>query len=197
VVATSCPRCGAPIAPGAGFCTYCGFALAGSSPPLSSSTGAAPPTAPRGGPSTPYYGGPSRPPRQRSSLLTILVLVIVVLLVVGVVAYFFLPSSAPPVQVGYIVIYSPHDVCGLNLTPPGAYYGFNSSTGANQTFDFLVPNYNATACVVRGVSTNTSGFSITYAQVPLPIGGSGNASMNISIVSPSSPFTGNLNLILR
>ncbi len=128
-------------------------------------------------------------------------MVLVLLLVGGVVAYLFLPSSNPPVQVGEIVVFAPNDVCGLNIDPKVAYYGFNSSTGANQTFDFPIPNYNASACTVHGVTTNTTGFAITYAQTPLTIPGSGsnpgstNASMNITIISPSSSFSGTLSLI--
>lgn len=153
------------------------------------------------GPTVAYPGSP--PPRRHSRLLIIVVVVVVVILVVGVVAYLFLPGPAPAVQVGYIFVYAPDDVCGLNQSPPIAFYGFNSSTGANQTLDFPMPNYNATACMVRGVSTNTTGFMITYAQVPLTIGGSPhgpgstNASLNITIISPSSSFSGNLSLVLR
>jgi hypothetical protein len=131
--------------------------------------------------------------------VTVVVVVIVLLLGAGIVASLFLISPPPPVQVEEIAIYSPNNVCGLNVNGI-AYYGFNSSTSANQTLDFPVPNYNSTSCTVHGVTTNTTGFSITYAQVPLtiPAGnaqGSVNASMNVTIISPPSSFSGVLNLI--
>jgi hypothetical protein len=200
---TNCPACGAPVAAGSGFCTYCGASLTGPSSPLPAASGLIPPPPPSMGPSSPYAGGPSRPVRRRSAVLIALVVVVVIVLVAGGLAFFLLPSSTPPVQIAYIVIYAPDNVCGLNLNPPVAYYGYNSSTSANLTLDFPMPNYNATACIVHGVSTNTSGFSVPYAQVPLTIGGSPSGpgsttgSMNITIVSPSSSFSGNLDLILR
>jgi len=126
----------------------------------------------------------------------VLVIVVVVFLVAGVVGYLFLYAGPPPVRVGEIDIYSPDDVCGLHAVP--VYFaGFNSSTGASQVYDFGMPNFNGSACTVRTVTTNTTGFSVSGAQVPLTILAGANASLNVTIQSPSSPYTGNLALILE
>ena len=104
------------------------------------------------------------------------------------------PLSPPPVQVGAINIWAPDNVCGLNANP--IYYsGFNGSTGAAQAVDFEIPNFNGSLCTVAGVTTNTSGFALSQIEIPLPIPAEGNASMNITITSPSSSFSGDLNLV--
>jgi hypothetical protein len=139
---------------------------------------------------------PSSPPprRHRARVILVVVLVVMVILIAVVaVAYFLFP--APPIQVGAINIWAPDNVCGLNSNP--IYFdGFNGSTSATQTLDFGMPNFNATNCTVVGVTTNTSGFTLSQIQVPLLIPAEGNASMNITIQSPSSPYTGNLDLVL-
>jgi len=123
------------------------------------------------------------------------VIVVVLIVVVAVVAFSFFLAPPPPVQVGYINIWAPDNVCGLN-TNPISFYGFNSSTGASQTLDFGMPNYNATACTIATVTTNSTGFSLSGIQAPLTIAGGATGSMNITITSPSSDFSGNLNLVL-
>jgi hypothetical protein len=129
-------------------------------------------------------------------VVLIVVVVIVVLLLVVLVAIPYLePSSPPPVQVGYINIWAPDNVCGLNANPI-SFYGFNSSTGAVQTLDFGMPNYNTTLCTIVGATTNTTGFSLSAIQVPLAVPGNGTGSMNITITSPSSSYTGDMNLVL-
>ncbi len=125
------------------------------------------------------------------------VVIVVLLLIVGVVAIagFYAPPTSP-VEVAAINIYSPDNVCGLNSNP--IYYdGFNGSTGQVQIIGFTMPNYNGSACTIRAVTTNTTGFTLSAIQVPLVIPGDGNASMNISVTSPSSSFSGYLNLIMR
>lgn len=124
----------------------------------------------------------------------ILVIVVVIVIIIAVVAVAYLLFPAPPVQVQAINIWAPDNVCGLNSNP--IYYdGYNSSTGAVQTLDFGIPNFNATGCTVVDVTTNSSGFSISDVQVPLSIPGGGTGSMNITITSPSSAFTGSMNLV--
>jgi len=139
---------------------------------------------------------PARPPRRRSRLLVVIVIVVVLLFVVGVLATDLYAPPTSPVQVAAINIYSPDNVCGLNVNP--IYYdGFNGSTGAVQTLDFPMPNYNGSACTIRAVTTNTTGFTLSAIQVPLVIATDGSASMNITVTSPSSSFSGYLNLIMR
>jgi hypothetical protein len=123
------------------------------------------------------------------------VVVVVLLLVGGVFAFLALTAPTPPVQVAEIDLWAPDNVCGLNSNP--SYFdGFNSSTGANQTFEFYMPDYNSTACTIHGVTTNTSGFALTGVQVPLTIPGGENSTLNITITSPPSTFSGDLRLVL-
>jgi hypothetical protein len=124
------------------------------------------------------------------------VILVVVILVGGAITLLFVFSPGPPVQVNNINLWAPDNVCGLNSNP-SYFSGFNGSTGQNQSIDFGIPNYNSSTCTVVGVSTNTSGFILSMIQVPLTIPGNGTGSMNISIQSPSSSFTGNLNLVFR
>lgn len=118
------------------------------------------------------------------------------ILVIGAVAYAYLAVPKPPVQVQNIYIWSPDNVCGLNSDP--IYYpGFNSSTGANQTLDFYMPNHNSTGnpCTIKKVVTNSTGFMLYNVQVPLTIPYKGTVQMNITIRSPTTSFNGNLNLV--
>lgn len=194
-----CPGCGAPVAPGAAFCTYCGATLpTAPTAPLASTV---PPWSTGPVPAAPGYpfapiASPPHPPKRRSRLIVAVVVVVVVLLVVGVIAFIFLASPAPPVQVEDIFVYSPDNVCGLEFT--GVYYqGFNGSTGENQTLEFGVENYNSTSCTVHVITTNTTGFKLYHPQVPRKIGPGATEPLNITIISPSTKFVGNLNLIFR
>src|SRR5271170_3037728 len=179
---STCPSCGASLVPGAGFCSYCGAAIPIPSAPLPSSGGFDSPPMASAGPSMPY--APAPPPQRRRRWRLIIVVAVVLILVIGFLACAYVES--PQVAVGAILIWAPDNVCGLNSNP--IYYsGFNDTTSNTQTIDFGVPNYNATPCTVVGVATNTSGFSLSNVQVPLSIPGMGNASMNITITTPSSP----------
>jgi hypothetical protein len=125
----------------------------------------------------------------------ILVVVVVVVLVIGVIGFLLLTPTGPPIQVGAINIWAPDNVCGLNANPI-YFYGFNGSTGQVQEIDFGMPNYNTTACTIKSVTTNTTGFTLSDVQVPLTIPGNATSySMNITITSPSSSYNGDLNLV--
>ncbi|MGP8078057.1 MAG: zinc ribbon domain-containing protein [Thermoplasmata archaeon] len=191
-----CPTCGAPVSPGAGFCAYCGASLPGPAPAPLRFAGMPPSAVPPGGAPPPYFPAHPPSPRRRSRLLIGLVILVVLLLVVGVIGFAFLIDRPPPVQVLNINIWSPDNVCGLNSTL--IYFGgYNSSKGANETVEFKMPNYNSSACDVRRVSTTTPGFVLYDVQVPRTIPPGVWAPLNITIKSPSSPFSGNLNLFLR
>ncbi|MGD0589078.1 MAG: hypothetical protein ABSA63_09870 [Thermoplasmata archaeon] len=136
---------------------------------------------------------PAPPPRRRHRRLVIAVIVVVVVLIVAVVAVDYF--EMPPVQVAYVYVWAPDNVCGLNANAI-EFPGYNGSTGASQTLDFLMPNYNTSTCTVVSATTNSSGFSLSEIQVPLSISAGGTASMNITITSPSSDFSGNMNLVL-
>jgi len=121
--------------------------------------------------------------------------VIILVVIVAVIALAYYLTPAPAIQVNAINIWAPDNACGLNSNP--VYFdGFNGSTNATQTFEFGMPNFNATTCTIASVTTNTSGFSLSQIQVPLSIGANATGSMNITITSPTSPFSGNLNRVL-
>lgn len=126
-------------------------------------------------------------------MIVILVAVIVVVAALGVYAYY------TTVDVTALNIYAPDNVCGLNL--PGIYYtGFNASTGSTFPLSLYVPNNNSTACTLRGVTTNTSGFSVEDVQLPGPIpgnttGGPFNGTLNLTLTLPGSRYSGAVNLI--
>lgn len=195
MAARYCSSCGAPLVAGSQFCSYCGTAVPGA-PASAASAPPIPPAPSYGGPPTPYAPPPSRPRRSAGRLLVIIVVVFIVLILVGALAYvFILAPKPPPIQVGAINIWAPDNACALNANP--IYFaGWNGSTGQVQTIDFGMPNYNTTACTLRSVTTNTTGFLLSAIQVPLTIPGNGTGSMNITITSPSSSFDGDLNLVM-
>ncbi len=137
---------------------------------------------------------PAQRPRSRARLVLVVILVVVIL-IVAVVAVAYLLFPAPAIQVQAINIWAPDNVCGLNTNPIG-YYGYNSSTSATQTLDFGMPNFNSTSCTIESATTNTTGFVLSDVQVPLTIPGNETVSMDITITSPGSPFTGTLNIVL-
>lgn len=192
---STCPHCGAPLPAGASFCSFCGATVGSSTgAPLASAPNAPPPfPAP---PPTPYAPASPPPRRSRARLVVVVILVVIVLFVAILAAAYFL-FPAPPIQVSAIYVYAPDNVCGLGL-PQNAiyYYGYNGSTGAAQTLEFEMPNYNATACTIVGAATNSSGFSLSNVQVPLTIPGNGDSTMNITITSPTSSYSGSMNLVL-
>jgi zinc-ribbon domain len=194
VQSLSCPSCGAPVGSGALYCTYCGTPIQAPSAPLPSA-GAPAGGFPAGPPTAPYAFPPAAPSgRRRSRRLIVVVLVVVILLIATVVAYELLPPAEPQIQVAEIDVWAPDNVCGLNATP--IYYdGYNSSTNAAVELGLSVPNFNSTACTVTSVTTNSTGFSLSAVQVPLTIPASGNGSMNLTLTSPGSSFSGNVNLV--
>jgi hypothetical protein len=192
--ASFCPGCGAPVVAGAQFCSYCGTPIPGGTPPLASSGGPVSSSFPPPGPAA-SYGQPPPPTHRRHTWVILAVVLVVIILIGAVAAVDYFEVKPPPIQVGFIVVYAPDNVCGLNANPI-AFYGFNSSTSAAQALDFGMPNYNASACTIHGASTNTTGFSLSAIQVPVSIPGNGTGSMNITITPPKSPYSGNMNLIL-
>jgi hypothetical protein len=142
------------------------------------------------------YGQP--PPRRRRTGVVIAVIVVVLILIVGLFAVAYLLAPASPISVTYINIWAPDNVCGFLTSPDGnpvSYYGFNGSTGQVQTVQFPIPNFNTTTCTVNNAISNTTGFSLSSVQVPLVIPGNGTGLMNMTITSPSSDFSGNLNIV--
>ncbi len=187
--AQSCPSCGAPIAPGSAFCAYCGASLASAGPaagaPLSSMTPPAPPPAPNLGPA------PGSRPR-RSRRLVILVIVVVVIVIFAAIIYE--AETAPVVNITSINVYAPDNVCGLN-TNPIYYEGYTDSPGASDPLALQIENFNNTACTLRGVTTNTTGFTLSDVGVPITVPAVGNNTLNLTLNLPSSGYNGVVNLI--
>ncbi|HTZ61416.1 MAG TPA: zinc ribbon domain-containing protein [Thermoplasmata archaeon] len=187
-----CPNCGAPLTPGASFCSFCGTAVPmGGTAPLPS--GGAP-NAPPAYPPVPAYA-PAAPPRRARGRLVIAVILVVVLLIVAVIAVAYFLFPAPAIQVQAINIWAPDNVCGLNANPI-YFFGYNGSTGSVVSLVLGMPNFNTTTCTIESAVTNSSGFTLSGVGTPLTIPGSGTGPMNVTITSPSSPFTGTINLVL-
>ena len=124
----------------------------------------------------------------------VVVIVIILLVVTLVGVHELLITPPPPIQVDNVYMWAPDGACGLDSTP-NQNGGFNSSTSAVVTLVLVVPNFNSTACTIKGISTNTTGFALGAVRVPVTISGHGNATVNLTVTSPSSSFTGNLNLV--
>jgi len=125
------------------------------------------------------------------------VVVVVVILVVSVLAYALLASTpSSPIQVSEIAIWAPDNVCGLRANPL-FFDGYSASTTENDSFQLYGwQNYNSTPCTIHSVTTNTTGFTLSDIQLPPTIpGGDQNASLNLSITTPGSSYSGPLNLV--
>lgn len=201
-----CAHCGGSNPDSAGFCQYCGNPLTGSAPsPLPSVT--PPPPPPPMGWSGTGAGGPP-PPRRRTlgrTLLIILVVFVVAILVVGVVSYLLVPSPANVTVTG-INFQSPDNACGLNgATDPNWY---NTTTGSSFELSYYISGVNVTynisghpvngtaACEISSVSTTTSGFSISGANVPLAIAANSTESLSFTVNPPGSAFTGVMTIVI-
>ncbi len=125
----------------------------------------------------------------------ILVVVVVVILVIAGIAVYAYETSTPPVQVQYINIWAPDNVCGLNTNPIG-FGGYNSSTSASEPLELEMPNFNTTSCRISTLTTNTTGFTLSQVEVPLTLPGNATVGLNLTIQSPGSAFNGLLNLVL-
>jgi hypothetical protein len=120
----------------------------------------------------------------------------VVVVAAAGLAFLLLVPAAPSVQVGAIDIWAPDDVCGLG-TNSIYYQGYNTTTGESISLELYVPNYNASSCTVSHVTTNTSGFTLSGVQTGVVVPAHGNSTLNLTIGSPGSSFSGTLNLVFH
>jgi zinc-ribbon domain len=195
MAASFCPKCGAALPPGAQFCAFCG-----SPAPNLGGAGTAPAPLPSAGPTPPPYPPyptmePNRPsPSRRRRGLVIAIVVVVLIAIIGGLAFYEL--TAPIVDVNEFLVWAPDNVCGLN-EPNNliAYQGFNDSPGVTDYFQFEVPNYNTSECNLVSVSTNTSGFTVSDATVPLSIASQGTGTLSLNLTLPGSAWSGNVNLV--
>ena len=192
-----CVGCGAPLAAGAQNCSYCGRPVAaspaGGGVPLASGVPAGPPGIPPPGAVAPAVA-PQRP-RRRWGRVVLVIILVVVLLIAGLAVYGYYTT----VEVTQLVIYAPDDVCGLDVYLI-AYAGFNATTGTSVPLELYVPNNNSSACTLRGVATNTSGFGVEGVQLPGAIAGNmsgvlSNGTLNLTLTVPASRYSGVVNLI--
>jgi hypothetical protein len=132
-------------------------------------------------------------------VLIILVVFVVLILVAGVVSYFLLPSPAN-VEITGVNFQSPDDACGLDGATDTSWY--NTSAGTSFVLSYLIGGPNASsgtgtvACQITSVNTTTAGFSITGANVPLPIPANTTQTLAFTVNPPGSAFTGVLTLVL-
>ena len=59
----------------------------------------------------------------------------------------------------------------------------------------LVPNFNSSACTLHGVKTNTSGFGLSDAQLPITVGALGNGTLDLTVLLPGGAYQGALDLV--
>jgi len=124
----------------------------------------------------------------------VVVIIVVIFVVIGAIAAYVALTAPPNVDVTYLNVYAPDNVCGLN-TNPVSYFGFNASVGSAQQLELQLENFNSTACTLRGVTTNSSGFSVSSVQVPDTVGGLGNGTLNFTLGLPGGAYTGVVNLV--
>lgn len=118
----------------------------------------------------------------------------VVVAIVVVLAIFVFTTPAPKVTVSEIDVWAPDNVCGLGANPV-SYAGFEDSPGGIDAFRLQLPNFNTTACVLHGVTTNTSGFSLSNVEVPVSVGGAQNGTLHLTVSVPGNSYRGVLNLV--
>jgi hypothetical protein len=200
MAAARCAQCGGMNPPGAAFCQYCGSPITGAAgTPLAQGT--PPPLTPPSPPPYPAMGGyppQGSPQRSASRVWKIVVIAVAVILVIGFLAFFLFPVG-PSIQVNDINLWSPDNVCGLD----GEYtYGFNASTGSLVPLAFNITGApygtgsNTSACTIDTVVTNTSGFSVSDANVPLVIPANTNETLYFNVQCPGSSYSGDLNLVM-
>lgn len=125
-----------------------------------------------------------------------IVVAVVLLIVVSLVAYELLAPGPASVHVQSINVWSPDNVCGLETTIIG-YHGYNTTAKSDVSVELQVPNFNASKCLVHTVTTNSSGFSLSDLHLPWIIPAGGYNTTHVNIQSPSSAFSGSVNLIFE
>jgi hypothetical protein len=141
------------------------------------------------------------PASRRSKNRAIVIVVVVVLVIAGGIGAYLYYVQTQNVDVNAFLSYSPNNVCGLAANPVSWTPGFNDTPGAVDEFEIPVPNFNFTSCTVHGLTTNSSGFSISGQDVPLAIpaatisGGPGSGNLFFNLTLPGSSWSGNVNLI--
>lgn len=122
--------------------------------------------------------------------------VVVALLLVGVAGYYLADTTPTSIQVTEMDVYAPDNVCGLN-SHRIAYYGFNDTANDHLPIQLPVENFNTTACTIRDVSTDTSGFAVQNVETNDTIAGGQSGTLSLTLALPGGAFTGPVDLIFR
>jgi hypothetical protein len=134
---------------------------------------------------------PAVPPKKKHTLLwvVIAVIVIIVVIVIAASAFFVAATSVDVTAINYT---SSDNACGTN---GGTALGFTTGSNAAYQATIIVTNSNIIlSCTINSVSTTTSGFSISGANVPLTIPAGGTESVSFTIHTPGGSYTGVLTL---
>jgi hypothetical protein len=142
-------------------------------------------------------------PEQRHSrtrlIVAIAATVVVVLIVVGALfAYYTFQQAASKANA--------INITGVNYQVSGC--GFNSFTGTGGTTDAGTTatftstwHYNGFlgfgSCTINSVSTDTPGFSLVSSNAPLVINGGSTQTLTVTVETPSSSYTGVLDIIVN
>ncbi len=124
----------------------------------------------------------------------VIVGIVTVVVVVGLIAVAPYVTPSTKVTVTEMDVWAPSNVCGLNANPV-SYSGFSDTVGSRDAFQLQLPNFNASSCTVQTVSTNTSGFGLSDVQVPVTVAASQNGTLNLTVLLPTSGYSGPLSLI--
>ena len=94
--------------------------------------------------------------------LTVVVALAAVLAVLA--AVFIVPGSGPTVTVTGVNFVG-NGACGILMTAPG----FSATPGGAEQFSGRVSNTNPGACTIESIRSETPGFTVTEANVPLVV----------------------------
>ncbi len=142
--------------------------------------------------------GPPPVPGRRRRWVVVMVAAVATLLVLGGVLIYDYPGGYP-VDVAQINFVSPDNSCGLDGATDN---GFNATTGDALNFAYpIVGNASFTGsgtlpCAIHSVTTPTSGFTITGADVPLVVGANATQTLSYVVTCPPSSFVGDLTVVI-
>lgn len=131
---------------------------------------------------------------HRGLRITVVVAVAVIAVVVAVLLILAFVLPAPKVEVTTIFVWAPDNACGLNANPI-SYDGFTDSPGAIDAFALQIHNFNSSACMLLGVTTNTTGFGLSDVQVPVTVQPLGNGTLDLTMSLPTGSFNGLISLV--
>lgn len=119
-------------------------------------------------------------------------MVVVVVIIVVIAFFLYSAAQASSIDVTAINLTSSDNACGMN---GHTFSGYTTSGGGSVSDTLTIPNGNILlSCTINSVSSTTSGFSISGANVPLTIPAGGTESLSFTIHAPSGSFNGVLTI---